>query len=169
MQGFVRFSLRRIIDKDSQSTWDKALFDATWFEYKLQIQNFGNFARYESFADFLKNEPNAETIHSRVSPAVYPSIQILDGKLPVVYDANGESLALNQFYFEIQNSDFLDQSKHKISVDLISKQFFLISSSANGFLVCDASDADDFQNGQELRTLLIANQHLLNIYSFKKS
>ncbi len=169
MQGYVRFSLRRTIDKDSQSSWDKTLFEATWFEYKLQIQNFENFARYQSFTDFLEKEPNADTIHSRVSPAVYPAIQSLGGKLPMVFDANGDSLALNQFYFEIRDSDFLDQSKHRIFVDLISKQFYLISISPLGFLVCDASDAEDFANGEEVRTLLIPTQHSLNVYSYKKS
>jgi hypothetical protein len=168
MIGTVRFSHRRVIDFGSQSVWDKALFDATWFEYKLQVQNFVDFARYKDFADFLNNEPNAETIHSRVSPAVYPSLQQLEGKIPVLTDANSEAIELNQFNFEIRDTDFLQQSKHKISIDLISRPMALLANLSAGFLTCSVDDAEAFSNGDEVRTLLIPNQTGLNIHSLKK-
>lgn len=67
MEAIVRFSVKRIIGQDATTAWDKQLFETTWFEYELQVQNFPGFGQHVSFSGFLKNVPDAETIRSRES------------------------------------------------------------------------------------------------------
>ncbi|RZJ67957.1 MAG: hypothetical protein EOO50_03790 [Flavobacterium sp.] len=168
MEAIVRFSYKRVIDSDSTSAWDKAVFEASWFEYRLQVQNYPDFSAFANFADFLKNAPDAEKIHSRISPSVYPLLSQLGGKIPVIVDANDEKLDLNQFALKILDSDFEEKSKHRVALEFISKPMILTSEIAQNFIVSNIENRDAFQKGAEIQTLLIPMQHGLNVYSIQK-
>lgn len=168
MEAIIRFSYKRFIDKDAISAWDKAVFEASWFEFRLQIQNFPDFRKYATFADFLKGEPTGESIHSRISPSVYPLLAQLGGKIPVLEDAHRQKLDLSQFALTILDSDFEEKEKHAISLEFVSRPMILTSEICQSYIVAELSALEAFQRREEVQTLSIPAQQGLNVYSLQK-
>lgn len=169
MEGIIRFSYKRFIDENSVFVWDKAVFENSYMDYKIQIQNFPEFEAFPVFADFLKNVPEAETIHHKVSQSIYQNLNQLDGIIPQIVDAyGGFCLQFRKFKFEIIDSDLFNKSKHRVSIEFISEPLLCLGKMGDDFLIAPFEELENYKNNQEIATRLIPSQKFLNIYSYQK-
>ncbi|NMH28427.1 hypothetical protein [Flavobacterium silvaticum] len=159
----IRFCHKRHISANDPNSWNQAAHQSSWFEYKLQVQNYPEFNPKMSFSEFLKSVPKADEIHARVSPSIRGLIGSFGGNLPGFQDANQDAIGLQQFKFTILDSDFEDASKHRIEVSLYSAQWLKIFVSPAGFLVCDPELIENLKRKEEVPTRLIPIQHGLGI------
>lgn len=165
----IRFASRLEISAGSDSPWELAIHETSWFETRLQLQNFPGFSPEIPFLDLLKNFPGSDAIHSRVSPSITGFIRSLSGKFPDLSDAFGEKLTLEQFRFLILDSDFSQKEKHRVELTFYSPQLLLLRESVSGFLVADLSEEDRYLAGEEIPTRLIPMQPGLSVSHYQKS
>lgn len=169
MEGIIRFSYKRFIDKKAAIDWDKSVFENSYFEFRLQIQNYPNFEKYLSFSEFLKKVPDADKIHHRISPAIYENLNRLHGRIPQITDTFGQlCLEFSKFKFEIIDSDFDHKDEHRVSIEFITEPLLCLGKLGNDFLTAAFEDIENYKNFGEITTLLIPSQPFLNVYSFQK-
>lgn len=169
MEGIVRFSYARFIDVKTTFAWDKAVFENSYFEYRIQAQNYPAFDKTKPFADFLKEVPDAVRIHHRVSTAVYENLNQLHGIIPQITDVNGElCLEFKQFKFEILDADFEHKNKYRVMVEFITEPMLCVGLMGDNFLIAAIENREKFRNNEEVTTRLLPFQKALNVYSYQK-
>ncbi len=56
-KGIIQICYRKIIDATSTSIWDKYVFEDTYKEFYMQVQQFDQQQKYTTFQEILKNTP----------------------------------------------------------------------------------------------------------------
>lgn len=113
---------RKIIDTGLVKQWDKLVFENTYLEFKMQAQNFSHGTAYTSYAELMRNVPNAQRITGLVTPSVTAYIQQLGSIMPDILNNIGRRfLTFNKFQLEIINSDINDKDKHQVAVNFYSE------------------------------------------------
>ncbi|RYE29074.1 MAG: hypothetical protein EOP42_15220, partial [Sphingobacteriaceae bacterium] len=80
---------RKIIDINAAKPWDKLVFEDSYLEFKLQAQNFSNGTAYTSYADLIRNIPNAQQLPGLVTPAISHYIRQLNDITPDILNNIG--------------------------------------------------------------------------------
>ncbi|WP_413667028.1 hypothetical protein ACEN9X_21170 [Mucilaginibacter sp. Mucisp86] len=113
---------RKIIDIRSVKQWDKLVFESTYLEFKMQAQNFSRGTDHTSYAELLRNVPNARRLTGMVTPSVTGYIQQLDNIMPDILNNIGRRfLTFSKFQLEIINSDINDKDKHQVAINFYSE------------------------------------------------
>lgn len=161
---------RKIIDVNAAKPWDKLVFEDSYTEFKLQAQNFSHGTAYTSYADLIRNIPNAQQLPGLVTPAISNYIRQLNDITPDILNNIGRRfLRFNQFKFELINSDINDKSKHQISVNFYSDPLLWHETIANFLLVSTEKENDLESENLEILTNLFQLQPYLTIYSIKNN
>lgn len=150
----IRFCHRQQISFADTDPWSVLAHEQSWFETRLQMQRYEEFRPQMSFSDFLKL-PDADQIHSRVSPSVRNLLTHFNGRMPGLTDVWGDSFELQQFRFEILDTDFENRSKHRFNLWFYTAAWLQISDSSAGILVADPALAESFASNQEIPTRLV--------------
>lgn len=159
----IRLQYRKRIDARTVSSWDKWLWEDTYKEYKLQVQNYDPGGKYPVFTELLRQEPKAEKLHYLVSAAVRGYLQQLNGIIPDIRNTVGDTIIpFTQFKFEILQSNTKNIQDHQVALDFYSEPVKWMDRIGEHLLI-------SLQEGeQESLTHLIALQPGLNIYSIIK-
>jgi len=113
---------RKIIDSRSVKQWDKLVFESTYLEFKMQAQNFSQGTSYTSYAELIRNVPNAQRITGMVTPSVTGYIQQLGSIMPDILNNIGRRfLTFSKFQLEIINSDINDKDNHQVAINFYSE------------------------------------------------
>ena len=133
----IRLCYRKIIDASSQKQWDKLLFESTYSEFLLQVQNFNQEKKYTLFSEINYHLKGAEKLEFLVSAAISGYLKQLDGKIPDITNALGLTcLSFSRYRFEIIESSIRSRSEHRVAVRFYSEpmiwhdtvqQFLLVS------------------------------------------
>ncbi|AYL96500.1 hypothetical protein [Mucilaginibacter celer] len=160
---------RKIIDINSAKAWDKMVFESTYLEFKMQAQNFSLGTKYTSYADLLRNVPNAQRLTVMVTPAVTGYVQQLGGVMPdVLNNAGRRFLTFDKFQLEIINSDIDDKNRHQVAVNFYSGPMIWHDTIDIFLLISDhlPENNQPGQNGKSL-TNLMQVQSYVNICSIQ--
>ncbi|RAV46973.1 hypothetical protein DIU36_30235 [Mucilaginibacter rubeus] len=160
---------RKIIDIRSVKQWDKLVFESTYLEFKMQAQNFSQGTAYTSYAELLRNVPNAQRLTGMVIPSVTGYIQQLGGIMPDILNNVGRRfLTFSKFQLEIINSDISDKDKHQVAVNFYSEPLFWHDTIDN-YLLISAQQAENQLNVENncISTNLMQLQPYINITSLQ--
>lgn len=117
----IQLCYRKVIEATSVKPWDKLVFEASYTEFRMQVQLFDPEQKYRRFADVLRHVRGAEQLHFLVSSAVTGYMVQLNDVVPDVVNALGKHfLRFQHFRFEIINSDVLDSTKHQVAINFYS-------------------------------------------------
>lgn len=165
MRAKIRFAYRIIIDHNSQSTWDKYVFEDTYNEYLMQHQKFNKtIPQATNFRSLLHTNPNAEQLHFLVELVISDYVNQLKGALYHVSDVLGNNyFPIDGYKLDIINTDIQDISKHKIGVTFYSKELILIDIINNCYLV--STEIDKINS---FDTLMFPLQSKLSICYYEK-
>jgi len=159
----IRLSYRKIIDASAAKPWDKLVFEDSYAEFKMQAQLYNPEKKFRTFAELRQHVPGAEKLHFLVSAAIIGYLQQLHETVPDVLDNLGKHfLKFTQFYFEIINSDLLDQSKHQVAVNFYSEPLMWHETIGNYLLVSAQKEPTN-----EALTHLFAIQPYVTIHSLQ--
>lgn len=135
-------------------------------EFKMQAQNFSAGTNYTSYAELIRNFPNAQRLPAMVTPSVTGYVQQLENIMPDILNTLGRRfLKFNAFQFEIINSDINDREKHTVAVNFFSEPLIWHDTIDNYLLVSIYDDKADTEG--EVLTNLFQLQPYLNIHSVK--
>lgn len=119
---------RKIINADSNSTWERLVHQDTYQEFKMQSQLYNQEQRYNSFSEMLRNVPGAEKLHFLVSAAATNYVAQLKNVIPDITNNLGlRFLEFSHFKFEIINSDLKNIDKHVVAINFYSEELNYIA------------------------------------------
>jgi hypothetical protein len=135
----IRICYRKIIDASAVNGWDKMVHEASYAEFKMQVQLYNEGNKYKTFAEVLVHQPQAAQLHFLVSAAVTGYVQQLNGIVPDVLDNLGRRfLSFTQYRFEIINSDIEKKEHHQIAINFFSEPMVWHSTIDNYLLLSPA-------------------------------
>lgn len=160
---------RKIIDIRSVKQWDKLVFESTYLEFKMQAQNFSQGTSYTSYAELLRNVPNARRLTGMVTPSVTGYIQQLGSIMPDILNNIGRRfLTFSKFQLEIINSDINDKDKHQVAVNFYSQPLIWHDTIDSYLLISDHTpEIPLFTENNNISTNLMQLQPYINISSLQ--
>ncbi|GAB3914115.1 hypothetical protein [Mucilaginibacter boryungensis] len=162
----ITLCYRKIIRPNSLQPWEKMVHEDSYMEFKMQAQNFSVGTQITSYAELLRQVPNAQQLPDRVAPSVSGYVQQLGGIIPDILNTLGRRfLRFNNFQFEIINSDISDSDKHVIAINFFSTPLLWIDTVDNYLLVSAYQEKIGTSADIEILTDLFQLQPYLNIHS----
>ncbi|PTS93570.1 hypothetical protein DBR11_25150 [Pedobacter sp. HMWF019] len=156
---------RKVIDANTLQAWEQMVYEDSYTEFKLQFQNLDKNHEYHTYAELLRNLPNAEQLNFLISPSIVGYLRQLQERIPDVVNILGKHfLNFKQFRFELINSDIRTISKHKIAVSFYSEPMIWLDTIGNHLLLAERGQAED----QPILTHLFPLQPFVNIHSLQQ-
>lgn len=169
MKGVIRLCYRKIIDANSQKTWDKYVFNDTFMEFFMQAQFYNQEEKYTTFQEILNANPQAEKIHFLTSTAAVGYIQQLNEIMPDISNSHGKlCIPFKNFRFEIIHSNIKNKQEHRVAIYFYSEPITWIDTIDNQLLIAYGDKNEAIQNGELVETEMITLQPFLSISSFQK-
>lgn len=161
MKRKVRILYRKLIDSHAIRPWEKYVFDDSYREYQLQVQNIKNFAQYSGFAQMPDEHKNR--LNFLVSSSVVGYVQQLNNHIPDVLNGSGQLfLSFTQYRFEIVHSNPTNKNLHKIAINFYSDWLEWVDTISDRMLLSFSSIGDE----KLIETLQM--QPHVSIYSLKE-
>lgn len=121
MSRIITLFYRKLINDTCSNEWERAVFESSWMELKMQAQFYNPVKKYETYESLIKNNPAAVKLPFLVSASVIGYIHQLNGIIPDVPDNLGNPfLKFTNFQFEILQSNFGHSAGHKVVVSFYS-------------------------------------------------
>ncbi|MGV3764568.1 MAG: hypothetical protein ACO1NW_00495 [Chitinophagaceae bacterium] len=140
----IQLCYRKVIDATSVRPWDKLVFEASYAEFRMQVQLFDPEKKYRRFADVLRHLKGAEQLHFLVSSAVMGYMIQLNDVVPDVVNALGKHfLHFKHFRFEIINSDVQDSTKHQVAINFYTESLIWHDTIESQLVVSREPTAED--------------------------
>ncbi|WP_326982178.1 hypothetical protein VUJ46_18525 [Chryseobacterium sp. MYb264] len=148
MKAKIKLAFRIVIDQNSTLTWDKYIFEDTYFEYKIQHQVFDDKEnRAKNYWELLAKNQHAERIPFLLSTSVTNYISQLNGEIKSLPDVLGNTFfPIESFKLDLISSNTEDPSKHKIGITFYTPELALIDIIDSKYLL---SKNIDPENGLE--------------------
>lgn len=163
----ITLCYRKIIDANAAKQWDKLVFESSYLEFKMQAQNYSLGTSFTTYADLVKNIPNAHRLAGMITPSIIGYVQQLAGIVPDMLNNVGKRfLKFNKFQLEVINSDINDKTKHQVAINFYTEQLIWHHTIENFLLLSDYNPAET--ENEEVLTNLFQVQPYVNIYSLKK-
>jgi hypothetical protein len=157
----IKLCYRKIIDINSGKPWDKFVFEDSYAEFRLQVQNFAQVQQYPSYANLVHYVPEAGKINQMVGPAITGYIQQLNEVMPDILNNLGRRfIKFKTYRFEIINSHLHHQDQHQVAISFFSEPMVWHATIDNYLLLSVAG-----QQNEEILTHLLQLQPYLSIYS----
>jgi hypothetical protein len=161
----IKFCYRKMIDSQSTKPWEKLVFEDSYAEFRLQMQNFNEHAQYLSYGELVHYVPDAAQLSWWVAPAITGYIQQLNQVMPDILNNLGRRFLLfEHFQFEIINSHFSQKERHQVAVNFYSVPLVWHQTIGNYMLLSFAND----ETSGEVNTQLLQLQPYLSICSLQK-
>ena len=117
-----------MINKDSQTHWEKFIWENTYQEFLMQAQIYNDKESPSlTFKELFAKNEKAEKLHFLVSMAAHPYILQWKGKIYHLADNLGNNfLPFENYRLDIIDSHIKDKSKHEIGITFYSPLLTLI-------------------------------------------
>jgi hypothetical protein len=152
----IRLCYRKVIETDSRSAWEKAVFDATHLEFYMQAQRLDPEGKYATFKALSEHITAAAQLHYLTSAAVIGYIRHLNDVIPDIYNTLGLTcLSFHDFKFEIIASHIEEKAQHRIAISFYSDPFLWLDTIGNSLLITKESNSEKLRTGVSIETDLI--------------
>lgn len=140
-QKIITFCYRKLIDLNSSGIWEKLVYDDTYIEFLMQVQNYDQEKKYSTFAQLIHHVEDAGKLNYLVSSACIGYLRQLNEKIPDILNILGRQfLVFKSFHFEIINSDIQHKSAHQVAINFYSEPLLWHDTVGNYLLVSDPTD-----------------------------
>ncbi len=161
----IKFCYRKMIDAQSAKHWEKMVYEDSYAEFRMQIQNYSQHTQYPSYSELTHYVPEAAQLSHRVAPAITGYVQQLNEVMPDILNNLGRRfMRFSHFQFEIINSHLNLKEKHQVAVNFYSVPFTWHDTIGNYLLLSFA----DENTGGEVATQLMQLQPYLSICSLQE-
>lgn len=160
----IRLAFRTIINKDSQSRWEKYVWDSTYQEFLMQSQLYNDAENpWTTFKQLLTKNEKAEQLHFLVSMAAHPYLLQWKGLTYPMPDMLGNNyLPFQNYRLDIIDSNVKDKNAHEIGITFYSPLLTLVDIIEGHYLV---SASENIYEGVE--TTMFKMQPRLSIVYYK--
>lgn len=165
MKKEITFCYRKIIGHDATKAWDRLIFDDSYMEYRMQVQNFEQHKEYPAYGELIYYVPQAKELTARVAPAITGYIQQLNGTVPDVLNNLGRRfMKFEDFTFELINSHFEQKEKHQVGINFFSEPYIWEGDTGN-YMIITPKNQNNGDGPRFAETLMLPPY--LSIYTIK--
>ena len=164
MKAKIKLAFRIVIDHQSSLPWDKFVFEASYFEYRIQHQMFDDKAdSVKNYWELLLKNPNSNKMPFFIDAAISGYVAQLNGEIKSITDSLGNTFfPIENFRSDLVSSNVEDSSKHKLGITFYTPELLLIDIIDNKYLL---SKTVDSENGFETFMLPFHPQVSIAYYS----
>jgi hypothetical protein len=113
----IKVAFRHVIDRHSNTPFEKDVFRDSYDEYRIQVQSFDPEGKYPTWTELRKEFPKVNlNVNYKTGFAIGLYVRQLENKMPAAFDNLGSPLALESHRFEILESSIVDRSHHKVAI-----------------------------------------------------
>lgn len=160
----IKLVYKQFIDESSVSSFEKAIFNASYQEFLLKSQAYNMNGRLKSFSKIKSNDGRANSLHYKLSFAVVHFISQLNNKIPVIKDNLGNKISFETARFELIESHTEDISLHKVAINYETAILTLIEFMGEFLLLT----CDNFDENKTAETFVLRIQPHLSIISYEE-
>lgn len=165
----ITLCYRKIINIQTTKPWEELVFNATYTEFLMQVQNYNQQKLYQTFAQLTQHVPAAAKLHFLVSSACIGYLQQLNEKIPDIYNVLGQQcLTFSSFKFEIINSDINNKAAHQVAINFYTGLLNWHDTIGNHLLISnpmdEATEASEAVLTDLLQLVPFLSVHSLNLY-----
>lgn len=160
----IKLAFRIVITKDSQSRWEKFVWDSTYQEYLMQLQLYNDAENPSlTFKQLLSKNEKAEKLHFLVSMAAHPYLLQWKGLVYPMPDTLGNNyLPFQNYRLDIIDSNIKDKNAHEIGITFYSPLLTLIDILDGHYLVSINGNIED-----GVETMMFKMQPRLSVVYYK--
>ena len=147
MKAKIKLAFRIVIDQNSTMTWDKYIFEDTYFEYKIQHQVFDDQENpVKNYWELLSKNSHAERIPFLLSSAVANYVSQLNGEIKSLPDVLGNTFfPVESFKLDLISSNVEDPSKHKVGLTFYTPELLLLDIIDSKYLLSKNISGESFE------------------------
>ncbi|RYE36187.1 MAG: hypothetical protein EOP42_04240 [Sphingobacteriaceae bacterium] len=161
----VKLCYRKIINAQATKPWDKLVFEDSYAEFRIQMQNYEQFRQYPAYGDLVHHAPKARQLSQQVTPAITGYMQQLNSIVPDIFNNLGRRfLHFERFHFEIINSHFEQKDRHQVAINFFSEPMIWHATIDSYLLLSPEAQTEE----GEIHTHLMQLQPFLSIHSLKE-
>lgn len=133
----IQFTYCQHINSNVTTAWEKHIFEETYNEFLIQSAVFQpEDVKLDSFKELLKHNNSAFQLNSLLTTRIVPSVELLQKNIFSVPDnLNTNYLQFVYFNVSIIQSSITDKKKHYITINYVSKPYYLIDCINNYYLI----------------------------------
>ena len=145
MKAKIKLAFRIVIDQKSALPWDKFVFEASYFEYRVQHQMFDNNEEsVKNYWELIIKNPNSKKIPFLIDAAIFGYVAQLNGEIKSIADTLGNTFfPIENFRSDLVSSNVEDSSKHKLGITFYTPELLLIDIIDNKYLLSKTLDSEN--------------------------
>lgn len=164
-KAIIQLAYRQIINANSISSFEKAVWTASYNEFLLKSQAYNQEGKFTTFSQLKANDGRANSLHYKSGFAVVGFVAALKNTMPNVVNTFGKSILFDIHEFEVIESDITNLQLHEVAIIYYSKPLILLEMIGEQLLVAYKDVATSDTN--TLTTFMIAMQLHLSITSYQ--
>lgn len=158
----ITLCYKKIIGKNTRGIWNEYVFQASFAEYKIQVQNYDQKKCYRSYSALLQAKPEASNLPFLLSGAAMPYLKQLNEFIPDVTNNLGKkTLKFKKFSLEIIESSIDDPNQHKIAINFFSEPVLWLDTINDFLLVSTQQRHSDIFDTELIQLIPYLNIHSL--------
>jgi len=164
-KAIIQFAYRQIINATSTSSWEKAVWAASYNEFLLKSQAYNQEGKFTTFTQLKANDGRANSLHYKSGFAIAGFVTTLKNVMPDITTSFGKSLLFDTHDFEVIETDVTNQLMHEVAVLYYSKPLLLLEVIGQQLLVCYKDET--LTEGKVLNTFLLSLQSNCSISTYQ--
>ncbi len=142
-KSIVQVTYRHVIDINSHTAFDKAIFAITWQEFLLKSQAYNPSNRFKTFSEMKKYDGRVNSLHYKIAIAATGLMDTLEGVNPYVVDYAAKNVFFSTYRFELLESSIDDKRKHMLAIYFSSPEWTLQTTAGDLLVLSDEQAGDD--------------------------
>jgi hypothetical protein len=160
----IKLVCRQVIDEGSASSFEKAIFHASYQEFLLKSQAYNGNGKLKTFSKMKATDGRANSLHYKLGFSVVHFIAQLNNKMPLIKDNLGNKLSFVVADFELIESHTEDISQHKLAINYETTDLNLVEIFGEYMLL----GTSDVSPGQLVETFILKMQPNLSIKTYQE-
>ncbi|HEY4322518.1 MAG TPA: hypothetical protein VGN20_00995 [Mucilaginibacter sp.] len=160
----IKLVYKQVIDESSASSFEKAIFHASYQEFLLKSQAYNSDGKFKTFSRIKANDGRANSLHYKLSFSVGHFIAQLNNKIPLIKDNLGNKISFDAANFELIESHTDDISQHKLAIHYETTDLNLVELFGEYMLLT----TEDISSGRPVETFILKIQPSLSIKSYQE-
>lgn len=128
MEAKIKLAFRIVINHQPCLPWDEFIFEASYFEYRIQHQMFEDKTNpVKNYWELLLQNLEARKIPFLIDASVSGYVAQLNGEIKSMSDVLGNTFfALENFRTDLVSSHVEDSTKHNLGITFYTPELLLI-------------------------------------------
>jgi len=162
-RGKIKLVYKQEIGEKSESSFEKAIFHASYEEFLLESQAYNHGRHFKTFSRMKGADSKANSLHYKLSFSVLHFVSQLNHKMPGIKDNLGNKITFETPRFELIESHIEDISMHKVAVYYETATLTLLEFLGEYLLLSNCNKAEN----ELTETFVVKMQPNLSILNYQ--